>query len=181
MSIRTGLFPLSLTLLALSLMPPASAVDSVSLEAGTGKQVQLTRLALQTQWQQRWWQSDGTHLGGYTDINLAQWRGRRFQNKDDGRQTMTDLGITPVLRFQSDSKKGFYAEAGIGAHLLSDLYNNRRRQFSTRFQFGDHLGVGYVTQNGLELSLQFQHFSNAGIRQPNPGEQFIVLKLAYAL
>jgi lipid A 3-O-deacylase len=90
---------------------------------------------------------------------------------------MTDVGITPVLRLQSASQIGLYAEAGIGAHLLSDLYNNDGRQFSTRFQFGDHLGLGYVAQNHLGICLQLQHFSNAGIKRPNPGELFIVFKI----
>lgn len=167
-------------ILALFAMRSASAVDSASFDIGVGEHAQFARVALQSQWQKRWFQSNGTHLGGYTDMSLAQWRGTRFQGRDNARQTMSDIGITPVLRFQSDDKTGFFAELGIGAHLLSDLYNNNGRQFSSRFQFGDHLGLGYVTQEHLVVNLQLQHFSNGGIKRPNPGELFVVLSVAYA-
>ncbi|MDO8651899.1 MAG: acyloxyacyl hydrolase [Undibacterium sp.] len=166
--------------LALFMARPALAIDSVSLELGAADQAQIARVGLQSQWQSQWWQSNGTHIGGYWDMTLAQWRGMRFRGQNDVHQNITDIGITPVLRFQADSKKGLFAEVGIGAHLLSDLYDNDGRQFSTRFQFGDHIGIGYVMQNRLTVSLSVQHFSNARIKQPNPGILFGVAKVAYA-
>lgn len=180
MIIRKILFQLSSFILALAVVPSALAMDSTSFEIGIGEHAQFVRLGLQSDWQSRWFQSNGSYVGAYTDFSLAQWRGMRFQGKNGARQTMTDVGLTPVLRFQSDSRLGLYAEAGIGAHLLSDLYDNNGRRFSTRFQFGDHLGLGYITQKHLVLSLQLQHFSNAGIKHPNPGELFVVLKMAHA-
>jgi len=94
-------------------------------------------------------------------------------------QNIGDIGITPVLRWQSDDKHGLYAEAGIGAHLLSEVYNNNGRAFSTSFQFGDHIGVGYVFNNKLDIALKVQHFSNGGIKHPNSGVNFAVLKAGY--
>ncbi|MFZ6774372.1 acyloxyacyl hydrolase, partial [Undibacterium sp. SXout7W] len=41
-----------------------------------------------------------------------------------------------MFRLQNDNKRGFYSEAGIGLHMLSEIYNNNGRQFSTNFQFG---------------------------------------------
>lgn len=166
--------------LAFVLARPALAIDSVSLELGAADQAQIARVGLQSQWPEQWWKSNGSHVGGYWDMTLAQWRGMRFRGQNDVRQNITDIGITPVLRLQSDSKKGLFAEVGIGAHLLSDLYDNDGRKFSTRFQFGDHLGIGYVTQNRVTVSLSVQHFSNAGIKHPNPGILFGVAKVAYA-
>lgn len=165
--------------LAQLVTPQAQAVDSVSLEFGAGEHAKIARIGLQSQWQSRWWQSSQNHLGGYWDMSLAQWRGSRFRNEIDARQNITDLGITPVLRFQANDKKGWYIEAGIGAHLLSDLYDNAGRRFSTRFQFGDHLGIGYVTRQNFTVSLSVQHFSNGGIKHPNPGTLFGVVKVAY--
>jgi lipid A 3-O-deacylase len=163
-----------------SIVRPALAIDSVSFELGAGQHARLARVGLQSQWQSRWWETDTWHLGGYWDFTLAQWREMRFGGIHEKRQSLTDVGVTPVLRYQSSSKKGAYLEIGIGAHLLSDLYNNDGRKFSTRFQFGDHIGVGYVTQNRLAISLQLQHFSNAGLKRPNPGVLLGVVKLEYA-
>lgn len=151
------------------------AVDSASVEAGTGNQTRMVRFGAQWNWASKWWQSNDTHIGTYWDLTLAQWRGTQFQNRPDAIQNITDIGITPVLRFQRDSKTGLYAEAGIGAHLLSRVYNNNGHDLSTAFQFGDHIGIGYVFANKLDLGLKIQHFSNGGIKQPNNGVNFAFL------
>jgi hypothetical protein len=155
------------------------AVDSASLEIGTGNHTDVVRVGAQWQWKRQWWKSNGTHLGGYWDVSLAQWRGNRFEDNPGNSQNITDFGVTPVFRFQRDSLKGPYAEAGIGAHYLSEQYNNAGRQLSTNFQFGDHIGVGYVFQSNLDLGLRVQHFSNGGIREPNSGVNFAFLRLSY--
>jgi lipid A 3-O-deacylase len=90
-----------------------------------------------------------------------------------------DIGITPVLRYQRNDGHGWYGEVGIGLHLLSDDYNNNGRELSTHFQFGDHIGAGYVFPQGLEIGLGYQHFSNGSIKKPNDGVNFTVLRLAY--
>ena len=38
----------------------------------------------------------------------------------------------------------------------------------------DHLGVGYVTQSKWDLGLKIQHYSNASIKRPNSGANFLV-------
>ena len=61
------------------------------------------------------------------------------------------------------------------------LYETDRKRFSTTFNFGDHLAVGrnFGQRSEHELSLRLQHFSNGGIKHPNPGEDFIQLRYAY--
>lgn len=155
------------------------AVDSASIEFGTGNETKLVRLGVQWKWNSRWWQSNGTHIGGYWDLTIAQWRGDHYRGVSGREQNITAVGITPVFRFQNDDLKGFYAEAGIGAHLLSELYNNNGRRLSTAFQFGDHLGAGYVFENNLDIGLKIQHFSNASIKKPNNGVNFAILRIMY--
>lgn len=157
------------------------AVDSASVEFGNGNKTKMVRIGAQWKWNKQWWQANGAHLGGYWDVTLAHWRGDRFQNIPQATQNINAIGITPVLRYQRDSLKGFYAEVGIGAHLLSALYDNNSRQLSTRLQFGDHLGLGYVFRNKLDLSLKFQHFSNGSIKKPNDGVNFGLIRLSYPL
>ena len=168
------------SLLFLALQPAAHAVDSMSVEFGTGNKTKSLAVGAQWDWNKQWWQSNGTHLGGYWDLSLAQWRGTRYQNMLDTNQNITDIGITPMFRFQADSKTGPYVEAGIGAHVLSHAYNNNGRRLSTAFEFGDRLGVGYVFANKLDIGLSFEHFSNGGIKQPNNGVNFGLVKVKYA-
>ena len=83
--------------------------------------------------------------------------------------------MTPVWRY-APAPRGAYLEAAIGFHLLSDSHINRDLDFSTRFQFGDHVGAGYRFDE-YDLQLRFQHLSNGGMRNPNPGINFLVLRL----
>jgi hypothetical protein len=158
----------------------AHAVDSASLEIASGNKTDMARVGVQWKWARQFWQSNGTHIGGYWDLSLAQWRGRQFQNRPGSTQNITDIGFTPVFRWQKDSLKGLYAEAGIGVHYLSDLYDNNDRQLSTRFEFGDHIGIGYVFRNNVDIGLRFQHFSNGSIKEPNDGVNFAVVRVSYS-
>jgi lipid A 3-O-deacylase len=157
----------------------SSAVDSASVEFGSGDKTKMARIGAQWKWESQWWKSNGTHISGYWDATLAQWRGNRFQNIPGNTQNITAIGITPVFRLQNDNHKGLYVEAGIGAHLLSELYDNDSRKLSTRFQFGDHVGVGYVFGNNLDLGLKIQHFSNGSIKKPNSGVDFAVVRIRH--
>lgn len=157
------------------------AVDAISFELGDGEKTKLARLGVQWKWTKQWWRSNGTHIGGYWDLSLAHWRGDQFQNMPNATQRINAVGITPVLRLQKNNLKGFYAEIGIGAHLLSDLYDNGGRRLSTRFQFGDHLGAGYVFPSDLDIGLRFQHFSNGSIKKPNDGVNFAIVRLSYPI
>ncbi|HZW13858.1 MAG TPA: acyloxyacyl hydrolase [Noviherbaspirillum sp.] len=156
----------------------ANAADSLSLEIGSGNKTQKASFGVQWNWSKRWWDSNGTHIGGYWDLNIAYWHGNRFQDISNRSQNIGEAGITPVFRFQSNMLKGPYVEIGVGVHVLSDRYDNNGRQLSTKFQFGDHLGIGYVFENKWELGVKLQHFSNASMKQPNDGVNFAIIKLS---
>ena len=76
---------------------------------------------------------------------------------------------------------GIVLPPGIGATVASHRYRVQDHEFSTRFNFASHLGLGrnFGAQRQHELMLSVQHVSNAGIKSPNPGENF--LQLRYAL
>lgn len=157
------------------------AADSASFEIGSGDKTKMVRLGIQWKWDKQWWKSNGTHIGGYWNFSAAHWRANQHQGIAGNRQNLGALGITPVFRLQNDSLRGWYAEAGIGAHVLSALYDNDGKQLSTRFQFGDHLGAGYIFNNGTELGLSIQHFSNGGFKKPNDGVNFAILRLSHPI
>ena len=156
-----------------------AAVDSTSLELATGNKTQMARVGAQWNWDNKWFQSNGTHLSGYWDLTAAEWRQNRYQNIPGNTENIYDIGVTPVFRFQKDSKLGFYGEGGVGAHYLSDRYDNNSRKFSTKFEFGDHIGIGYIFSSKWEVAFKLQHFSNGGIKKPNSGANFAVIKAAY--
>jgi lipid A 3-O-deacylase len=158
----------------------AHAIDSFTLEGGVGKEAQIVRAGVQWNWDSRWFQSNGNHISGYWDVSAARWRGTRYKNTDGRHQYITSVGVTPVFRWQQDNLKGFYAEGGVGVNLLSELYDNDGSQLATRFEFGDHIGIGYVFDSKLDLGLKYLHYSNAGIKEPNDGADFILLRLRYS-
>ena len=169
-------------LAALLALQPAFAAeplaDSAAVEFGTGNKVQMLRLSVQKNWERSWLASNGTHLSGYWDANLAQWRGNAYQNRPGQHQNITVVNLTPVFRFERTDKKGWYGEAGIGVSLLSKLYDNDDNRLSTHFQFADHIGAGYVFDNKWELGAKIQHYSNGGYKKPNSGVNWLVVKVA---
>jgi lipid A 3-O-deacylase len=171
--------------LALSLLAGAASaadgswVDSASFEFGTGPKVRLARLAVQKNWDRQWFASNGRHLSGYWDVSAAYWRGTAYRNVPGQHQNLAVVGFTPVFRYQRDDRLGWYVEGGVGANLFSELYNNDDNRLSTAFQFGDHVGVGYVTANKWDLGLKIQHYSNASIKRPNSGANFLVASARY--
>ena len=74
-----------------------------------------------------------------------------------------------------------YVELGIGAHYLTNETITQRRQFSTNFQFGDHIGAGvqFGEHDAFDIAYRLQHLSNAGIDHPNPGINFHQVRLQY--
>jgi lipid A 3-O-deacylase len=153
--------------------------DSVSLEGGGGEHVQVLRLAAQKDWNQNWLPTHGYHLSGYWDANIAYWRANRWEDVPDRRKNLGVVGVTPVFRWEADDKLGFYGEAGIGASVFSSVYQNTHRQLSTAFEFADHIGVGYVFSNKLDLGVRLQHYSNGGIKHPNGGVNLAFVRAAY--
>lgn len=155
------------------------AMDSVSFEAGSGNKTRLIRVGTQWEWGGKWSVSENVQLSGYWDLNLALWRGKRYQDRPSSKQEIGAIGFVPVFRLAPNDGLGAYVELGTGPHLLSKLYDNNRRQLSTRFQFGSHLGLGYVFSSGLDIAVRYQHYSNASIKKPNDGVNFTVIRIAY--
>jgi hypothetical protein len=73
-----------------------------------------------------------------------------------------------------------FAEAGIGAHLLTATRLGERT-FSTALQLGSvlGLGVGFGGNGQYELSYRYQRLSNIGIKQPNDGLDLHMLRIGY--
>jgi len=156
----------------------ALAVDGVAVELGNGDGTDMGRVAVQWDWGKRWFQSENWHLGGYWDLGLGYWK---HDNVRPGQNdNITEIGLTPVFRFQQNDLQGLYAEIAVGAHFLSQTSLGDKR-FSTSFQFGDHVGVGYRfgAKGAFDLSYRYQHLSNGSIKEPNSGINFNQVRLQY--
>ncbi|MBA3774386.1 MAG: acyloxyacyl hydrolase [Ramlibacter sp.] len=95
--------------------------------------------------------------------------------------TFTQVGLVPLLRYRfSAGRSDWFMEAGIGISLTDRTYRTDEKQFSTRFNFVDVAGVGrsFGAQRRQEISLRIAHISNASIKKPNPGENFLQLRYA---
>ena len=69
-------------------------------------------------------------------------------------------------------------EGGVGLHLHTRNEINDKN-FDIPFAFGSHLGVGarFGGNGQYELMYRYQHQSNAGLGDSNPGMNFHVLSL----
>ncbi len=125
------------------------------------------------------WRRDfaGAEVTGLTEAYVSHWNAKGATD----RQTYTQAGVVPLLRLRFDEgRSAWFVEGGIGASIMDRIYRTADRQFSTSFNFVDVVGVGRSFGPGRrqELSLRLSHVSNAGLKQPNPGENFLHLRYA---
>jgi lipid A 3-O-deacylase len=164
---------------AISLAGRASgwAADGVFAEIGLAPSgsYSVTAGAL---WSWKWRGSLGnTEATAVTEVFLSGWDSHGAAQ----RQTLTQLGVLPLLRLRLDhGRSPWFLEGGIGISVMDNLYRNHGKQFSTRFNFVDVFGIGRSigADRRREVSLRLAHVSNADIRQPNPGENFLQLRYA---
>jgi lipid A 3-O-deacylase len=129
-------------------------------------------------WPWSWRRDFGrTELTGLTEGFVSYWNARGV----DGRQSFTQIGVLPVLRMRFDGgRSDWFIEGGIGVSLMDRTYRTSVKEFSTTGNFVDVVGVGrtFGGDRRRELSLRFAHISNANIKKPNPGEEFLQLRYA---
>lgn len=157
---------------------PSYAVDAAYVWYSGGKKADNITVGLQWDWDKRWLSSDGKFVGGYWDVNISQWHGSDHFTLQET-QIIKVAGVTPMFRWQNDSKTGYYLEGGIGARWITALWDNAGRQLSTHYQFADTIAAGYAYHSGLDVALKLEHTSNAGIKMPNSGMNFFGVRLKY--
>jgi lipid A 3-O-deacylase len=166
-----------LALLALASVAPLAAhaagwkPDGVFAEAGfaPSRSHSITAGAL---WQWDWQGRIGNTLAtGMTEAYVSRWSAHG--------NTVTQAGLVPLVRLRPDhGRSPWFIEGGIGVSLMDDRYRNHGKQFSTRFNFVDVFAAGRSlgADRRQEISLRIAHISNADIKKPNPGENFLQLR-----
>jgi lipid A 3-O-deacylase len=115
-------------------------------------------------------------ITGQTELFVNHWRA---DGPAGGRESYTQFGLLPTLRLHlSQGRSPWFLEVGIGVSWMDSRFRTAGRSFSTRFNFYDVLGAGYVfgLHRQHELGLRLLHISNGGIQEPNPGQEFLQLR-----
>jgi hypothetical protein len=181
---KNGLCVLALKVALTALLSGAStwaAADSfgVQIAAGVGDR-HVKKFDLGVAWNPglNWWQIGDWHFSLIGEAHAAWW------HTDEGNvhSDIGEIGVTPVIRFIKIS--GLvrpFVEVGAGIRLLSSPRISSDFTLGTAFQFADMAGVGVQFGNRQQYlaGYRFQHISNGGIKEPNPGINFSQLYLQY--
>ena len=117
-------------------------------------------------------------LAAYAEASIGRWHTQG--NRGSSTAWPTQIGATPTLRFYPSLTRNWFVELGVGPNYIVPLFHSGEKRFSTEFNFGDHFAIGRRF-GASEVSLRVEHFSNAGIEHPNPGENFIQVRYAHRL
>ena len=106
--------------------------------------------------------SGGGRLDLTGEAGVSYWQAKGSRSP----QTVWQLSATPMFRWWPGER--FYIEAGIGATAFTHTSFADRR-IGSAFQFGEHVGLGFLVTPQSRLGLRYSHFSNFGIKQPDQG------------
>jgi len=150
----------------------AHAIESMSAEIGYGdERTMMVRFGIEDRWRARENALHGWRLAGYWEFSFSIW--------DNAAESTADAAATPVFRWERDS---IYLEGAVGFHLVTSQIS-AQRTFSSAFQFGSHVGAGrrFGPARRYDLGVRVQHISNGGLREPNPGINFVSVRFQYDL
>ncbi len=160
---------------------PSFAPTGALLQVGVAEDTSAVTVGLTWRWSRQWALDPGV-VSGYWAAAISGWRYEAANGT--GYSNLGQLSFTPVVRFTpAGDNVPWFIEGGIGATYTNKVYVAEGRAFSTRFNFGDQIAIGAVfgPAREYEVSLRFEHFSNADIELPNPGQNFIQLRLSLPL
>jgi lipid A 3-O-deacylase len=154
---------------------PSWALEGASAEHGSYS------LSAGLVWPWPWRRATGSgEWTGATELFVSHWS----SDVQGERESRTQVGALPVFRYRfGGGWSDWFAEVGIGLTWMDALYRTDNHQFSTQFNFINVIGLGrsFGVQREQALSLRVAHFSNGGIKNPNPGENFVQLRYIHAL
>ena len=173
-ALRVG--ALACGLAALLMNPAAAAPDAFFVQAGTAGSTHEASAGLVWDWK-GWPLSESSSLTAHWELALSRWSYREAEVRKSA--WLLQVAAIPVVRWRPNAgSSAWFVQGGIGATLTSRRYETDQKNFSTRFNFGDHLALGrsFGPRREREIALRLEHFSNAGIKHPNPGENFFELR-----
>ncbi|WP_051711127.1 acyloxyacyl hydrolase [Andreprevotia chitinilytica] len=170
-----------LTLASTLVAPFCAAVDRLNLSVG-----RLTRpnavgfpdtVQVDAGWNLPWQWFD-------TDTGVLQTRaeaGVTYNRTHVG--PVWSVEAAPILHYQYKADlKGCspFIDGGVGVGALSETRWGTHWNLTTHWQFASRIGAGCRFGTN-ELSLNFFHYSNAGLKKPNPGADMVYVRYSFDL
>jgi hypothetical protein len=154
--------------------------DAVFSQVGGGSATDVWSIGGQWYWKRAWILRDSVVLHGRWEIGVGRWRAD-LNGQGREQNWVTQVSVVPTLRVFGVNGRGWYGEIGSGPAMLMPVFRSRNRSFSTEFNFQSHLALGYTLgyDGQHDIGLRLEHFSNAGIRDPNPGMDVASLRYTY--
>lgn len=161
--------------------PVASALDSFTVEFGTGDD-DATRFGATVgwDWDAKWFAEGDWYLGGFWELGGSYWDADAGRTGND---SMGEVGGAAVFRYQTHKPIGGFSpflELGLGIHGFTET-ELEDKDFDIAFSFAESLGGGvrFGANSAWELGYRYQHLSNAGLGDDNPGINFHLFRLGY--
>ena len=163
---------LSLTIAGHAVAQDLYTEPTIGLRLGAGEHYQRAELAWESPslWAYRF--DGGSRLDLVGELGAAWWHAEGSRDP----RSIWQFSVIPFLRYTWSDR--YFIEAGIGPTVFTGS-SFSDKNLSTAFQFGDHLGIGILLNEDSRLSLRISHFSNAGIKHPNPGLN--IVQMNYSL
>ena len=129
-------------------------------------------IKIAAQWHTNYLKSWSERLSVYFETSVNFWE----YGADNSYDTNFVLAVSPVFQYPVFTfyDKPIYIEAGIGIAFLDDTVF-AGKEVSTHYQFEDRLGFVYRFghEDQSQLSVRYFHYSNGGLKKPNPGLDFM--------
>lgn len=169
---RAALVSVAAALLAL---PSAAGAAGFSMQAGYGRDNRhgVEKYEVSARWDEivQWQLSSRLALALDGEVNVANWRALSSRPSSQ----LMEFGVSPIFRlsYAGDHVTPF-VEASVGLRVLSHTEIAGGHRMGSAFQFSDMIGVGVAFGKAQRLTIgyRFQHLSNGGIKDPNPGTNF---------
>jgi lipid A 3-O-deacylase len=116
--------------------------------------------------------------GNWGRIELNGELGAAYWSASGSRDPSHVWQFNAIPMFRWWMSERFYVEAGVGATAFTST-SFADKKIGSSFQFGDHLGVGFLVTPNNRLGIRYSHFSNAGIKRPNPGLDVVQVTYSY--
>jgi hypothetical protein len=138
---------------------PAESTSNHFLQSEAFLNYNLWRWCLTTNWHVQ------SRIGA-----SAGWLGKRDDNAFIG-------SINPILEINR-ARFPLSLEGGFSPTYIS-RYRFGSTDLSTSAQFTTHIGLNWDVTSHWRLGYRFQHMSNAGLKEPNPGFNMHVFSIGY--
>lgn len=111
------------------------------------------------------------------DAFVAYWRALHSVKMRHSHRSLWQVGLTPMVRWWPANH--WYIEGGIGGLTLMNHTRFSNKEFSTAFQFGNSIGLGWFFADNWRFGMRYSHYSNASIKTPNPGFDILSFSISH--